>query len=177
MAWTNEDGIHEGWDAAEFPGSRFSVGSRGGGATVRRFPPGPGRLSAARGEPEELDGRTAIGWRALCECGWRGELWQRVATPGEHDPDNRRIHDPDPSPHGDAPAEVEDTLHREWIGHLEPQTLTAVRLEAQALEAAQVRLNAAVSAARQSGASWADIGAAVGITRQSAHERWAKTGL
>ncbi|MGW4644083.1 hypothetical protein ACWEN6_36580 [Sphaerisporangium sp. NPDC004334] len=38
----------------------------------------------------------------------------------------------------------------------------------------QTRLNTAVLAAREAGHSWAEIGAAVGITRQSAHERWAR---
>uniref|UniRef100_UPI003F4912FE hypothetical protein n=1 Tax=Streptosporangium sp. CA-235898 TaxID=3240073 RepID=UPI003F4912FE len=171
MAWTNEDG-HDGWDAAEFPGNRFSVGSRGGGATVRHFPPGPGRLPAAQGEPEEVDGRTAIGWRGLCECGWRGALWERVATRAEHDAASRRIYDPDPSPYGDAPREVEDALHAEWNGHLEPETLTAVRIEAEAANAAQARLTEAVRAARRDGRSWTDIGSAVGTSRQAAHERW-----
>ncbi|MGW0590993.1 hypothetical protein [Streptosporangium sp. NPDC002607] len=83
MAWTNEDGIHEGWDAAEFDRDRFSVGSGGGGAWARQFAAGPGPLQR-EGEPETVDGRTAIGWRSMCECGWRGQLWERVATPGEH---------------------------------------------------------------------------------------------
>ena len=34
------------------------------------------------------------------------------------------------------------------------------------------RLNKTVAAAKSVGASWADIGRAVGISRQSAHERW-----
>ncbi|WP_433258316.1 hypothetical protein ACQPYK_23140 [Streptosporangium sp. CA-135522] len=100
-----------------------------------------------------------------CGSGW---------PPGEHDPAGRRIHDPDPSPYGDAPAEVADALHAEWIGHLTPQTLTAVRIEARALNDAHTRLDDAVRAAREDGRSWADIGAAVGISRQSAHERWAQ---
>ena len=35
------------------------------------------------------------------------------------------------------------------------------------------RLDKTVAAAKAAGASWADIGRAVGISRQSAHERWA----
>jgi hypothetical protein len=35
------------------------------------------------------------------------------------------------------------------------------------------RLGKTVAAAKSAGASWADIGRAVGISRQSAHERWA----
>ncbi|MER6830851.1 hypothetical protein ABT352_32995 [Streptosporangium sp. NPDC000563] len=124
MGWSNEDGEHEGWDAAQFPDGGLSVGSGGGGALARQFAPGP-LHGQHRGEPETVDGRTAIGWRGLCECGWRGQLWERVATPGEHDPDRRRIYDIDPSPYGDAPGEVGDAIHVEWKGHLEPESLSA----------------------------------------------------
>ncbi|MFD8533886.1 AsnC family protein [Streptosporangium canum] len=174
MAWTNEDGIHDGWDAAEFAGDRFSVGAGGGGVTVWRFAPGPGPLRETGERETEVDGRTAIGWRALCQCGWRGELWQKVATPGEHDPAHHRVYDPDPCSWGSAPTGLEEAMHREWRGHLEPETLTAVRIEARALADAHARLDDAVRAAREDGRSWADIGAAVGISRQSAHERWAQ---
>lgn len=37
-----------------------------------------------------------------------------------------------------------------------------------------VALDRAVAAARSAGASWADIGRAVGITRQSAQARWTR---
>lgn len=33
------------------------------------------------------------------------------------------------------------------------------------------------AAAKASGATWADIGTAVGITRQTAHERWSSQEL
>ncbi|MFD8560597.1 hypothetical protein ACFV1N_25270 [Streptosporangium canum] len=105
------------------------------------------------------------------------DLYEARSLPGvdlEHRAANARIHDPDPSPYGDAPAEVEDAMHREWIGHLEPELLTAVRIKAQAFSAAQAHLTEAMRAARRDGRSWADIGAAVGISRQSAHERWAQ---
>lgn len=74
-----------------------------------------------------------------------------------------------------TPADVEEAIHREWRDHLEPETLAAVHTEAQAASAAQARLTEAVREARRDGRSWADIGSAVGITRQSAHERWAQT--
>lgn len=54
------------------------------------------------------------------------------------------------------------------------QRLADVATEAAGLSAADDRLTEAVRAARTAGASWADIGGAVGIARQSAHERWAK---
>lgn len=174
MGWMTDDSEHEGWDAAEFPGDRYSTGTAGGGALVRRFPPDPGPLRD-QGEPEKgVDGREAIGWRGLCECGWRGPLWQRVATPAEHDPAERRIYHPGLDQYGDAPEDVTRAIRNEWSAHLEPETLTAVRRQAQEVAAAQARLTDAVRAARADGRSWADIGAAAGITRQAAHERWAR---
>jgi hypothetical protein len=57
MSYQTDDGLHEGWDAAEFPDGRFSVGSQNGGAMVRFIGPGLD-VDAGRGV---LDGRTAIG--------------------------------------------------------------------------------------------------------------------
>lgn len=43
----------------------------------------------------------------------------------------------------------------------------------QLIEKAQAALAPAVSAARNDGATWQDIANAIGVTRQSAHERFA----
>jgi hypothetical protein len=173
VGYQSDDGLHEGWAAADFGDGRFSVGSAGGGAMVRRFVPGP--LSGQHeGEPDVgVDGRTAVGWRGLCECGWRGPMWQRVATPAEHDPDRHRVFDPDPSMYGDPPAnaagvdglrlvDVEDAIWREWCEHLPPPSLTVVREAAAELRRAQARLDEAVRAARHAGCSQADIDREVG---------------
>lgn len=40
------------------------------------------------------------------------------------------------------------------------------------LRQAEHALDTAVAGAREAGLSWAQIGAALGISRQSAHERW-----
>ncbi|WP_030925502.1 hypothetical protein [Streptosporangium amethystogenes] len=116
MVWETDDCAHEGWAAAEFSDGRVSVGSETGGAVVVRWGP--------EGEAEPaglLDGRDAVGWCAVCECGWRGPLWARVATPAEHDAERRRVHAA-PGLHGDAPDDVEDALRREWTDHLGPAT-------------------------------------------------------
>lgn len=174
MGWYREDDTgrgHEGWDAAVFaPGNRFSVGTGGGGALVRAFGPG-GR----EGELEEgVDGRTAIGWCGVCECGWRSPLWARVGTEQEHAPAARRIWWPDIDQYGDAPDDVAAAIYAEWCEHLRHDPLDAVRTEARAVEEAQSRLTVAVHVAREAGKSWSEVGVAVGITRQSAHERWAR---
>ena len=93
MSYQTDDGLHEGWEAAEFPDGRFSVGSGNGGALVRFLRP---ELDTDA-EPGVLDGRTAIGWRGVCECGWRGPLWERVTDPMQHDLSARKVFDPAPS--------------------------------------------------------------------------------
>lgn len=180
MGWQSEDGKHEGWEAAQFPGDRLSFGATGGrtgGAMVVRYDLATGRRVEEYDplNPIVVDGRDAVGWRGICECGWVGPLWQRVDSAEEHDLAARRIHAPDVDDlqYGDAPEEVEEAIYWEWRAHLEPETLTAVREHAQAVSAAQGRLTIAVHEARQAGASWADIGTAAGISKQSAHERWA----
>lgn len=50
--------------------------------------------------------------------------------------------------------------------------LTEVEAAAAAASQARLRLDAAAALARHSGASWADIGRAAGMARQSAQERW-----
>lgn len=176
MSYQTDDGKHEGWDAAEFPDGRFSVGSGDGGTLVRFVGPD---LDASDVLADDLgrgvvDGRTAIGWRGLCECGWRGPLWRKVADTGQHDPAAHRIYDAAPSVYGDAPGGIEDAIYQEWRGHLPPQSLADVRAAAEDMRKAEDRLDDAVRRARQDGSSWADIGDAAGIARQSAHERWAK---
>jgi hypothetical protein len=176
MSYQTDDGLHEGWDAAEFPDGRFSVGSGDGGTLVRFVGPD---LDADDVLADDLgrgvlDGRTAIGWRGLCGCGWRGPLWRKVADTGQHDLAAYRVYDPAPSVYGDAPAGIEDAIYQEWLGHLPAPALIDVRAAAEDVRKAETRLDDAVARARADGSSWADIGDAAGITRQSAHERWSR---
>jgi hypothetical protein len=171
MGWQTDDGDHEGWDAAEFPGGLFSVGSMNGGAMTR--PLGPGGKMDHSGDPVVVDGRTAIGWRGLCECGWQGPLWQRVATIDEHDLAARRIWAPDLREYGDTPAEVEDAIYHEWRGHLPPRTLGEVREQAGITRHAEDALAKAVALARADGCSWDQIADAAGLlTARQAEDRW-----
>jgi hypothetical protein len=166
MSYQSDDGQHEGWEAAVFSGGRFSVGAEHEGVRVTR---------AIGDEAELIDGRTAIGWRGVCTCGWRGPLWERVTDPLEHDLAARKVFDPDPSEWADIPAGfLEDTIHHEWLRHLPPASLAEVRAAAEDVHKADYRLDEAVARARADGCSWADVGDAAGITRQSAHERWGR---
>lgn len=185
MGWQTDDGEHEGWEAGVYPGGRVSTGSGGdgaGGIGAMVRPVGPDGRVRYDGDAAFVDGRQVLGWRAICTCGWHGPLWERVDDPAGHDLAARRVHHPaftvgggtrDHRVFGSPPDEVEDALHDEWIEHVRPhQRLTEVADAADAVTDATERLTRAVHAARDAGASWTDIGRAVGITRQSAHERW-----
>ncbi|SDU76806.1 hypothetical protein [Jiangella alkaliphila] len=61
----------------------------------------------------------------------------------------------------------------EWRVHVAPAVaVSEVEQAADDVVAANGRLNEAVAAARAAGATWERIGAAVGITRRAANERW-----
>jgi hypothetical protein len=111
------------------------------------------------------------GWQSRCDCGWRGRVWERVAGESGTDLAALRVASVDSF----LPEAVEDgPFFDEWAGHVEPVDAVArlVVLQ-QEVQAATARLDEGVGFARLTGASWADIGRAVGMSRQSAHERWA----
>jgi hypothetical protein len=143
--------------------------------------------TAADGTDIPWDERPAsgvVGWRVSCDCkgrsqAWHGRRWDRADV---HD---RRLSVPDDDAAEDLmfaeDSWVTDLLYDEWLRHLgevyaspaSPQ-LIAVRDAARAAQEARTRLDDAVAAARAAGASWAGIGEAAGISRQSAHERWGR---
>lgn len=182
MGWTTDDGKHEGWAAPTFTDG--ALGSGWGAPPAERLgreltAEDYGVLVAWIGQRElEYDEwqyrpeAEVTGWVAACGCGWRGTPWTRVADPAEQNVADRRAY----SGGGDfdqAPREVEDACHAEWHEHVRPhQVLADIVGLADAHAEIGRRLADAVGRARAVGASWADIGAAAGMTRQSAHERW-----
>ena len=58
------------------------------------------------------------------------------------------------------------------IDRLRTDALTAARTAAERLEAAEADLEATIARALHWGASWAQIGDTLGVTRQSAHRRF-----
>lgn len=77
-----------------------------------------------------------------------------------------------------APGDMADVLERRRriVDELDAQARQAVETVAEtaaALGLASQRLDLAVRHARAAGASWADVGRAVGISRQAAQQRWA----
>ena len=86
----------------------------------------------------------------------------------------RRVYAPDTDVHADERPEVAEAARAVWRRqHLDPIDVDdEIQAAVEARRDADVRLDAAVAKARLLGRSWADIGAAAGMTRQSANERW-----
>ena len=181
MGWViDRDGLreHEGYAAFVVADGRTTGTSTGGGVLIR-LPDSEDRAAAAwaagRAPVNEdtyefvpWDG--VVAWQTRCECGWTGKRWERSTTlPGEyggHDPEDAFL------PDGET---VEARAMQDWDSHVGPlDQLGGVSDAAGELEKARQRLDQAVREARAGGASWADIGRAAGMTRQSAHERWGR---
>jgi len=182
MSWQTDDGKHEGWAAQTFADG--GLGSGLGSPTARELGREP-RAEDYGVLVSRIDGRElayddwqyrpeaeVTGWVSVCECGWRGTPWTRVTIPAEQNLTARRAYTV-PGDLGDSPREVEDACHAEWKEHIRPHLVLAevADLAEQHTDVGR-RLADAVGRARAVGATWTDIGAAAGITRQSAHERW-----
>ncbi|MFJ9558375.1 hypothetical protein ACIRPH_31595 [Nocardiopsis sp. NPDC101807] len=100
------------------------------------------------------------GWQAGCECG----TWTSMRSYDRAD---------HPSPNGTEPSQVEEWLSCAWEEHV---LIDVPELRLHTLAARRSGTAAAVDAEVQTlrvrGVPWERIGAAVGMTRQSAWERW-----
>jgi hypothetical protein len=172
MGWVSTDNEHEGWAACVAPDGRLSGSSSGEGMLFRGI---SGRYKRDKMMPDYdvVPDAEIVGWRGQCTCGWQGQMWERVISPADADFQHRRDYvSPEDSAH--ASLRVEDAIHDEWKAHIGPsEALLGVEAAAREYNQAGHRLDKTVAAAKAAGASWADIGRAVGISRQSAHERWA----
>jgi hypothetical protein len=171
MGWISSDNEHEGWAAPVAPDGRLSASSSAAGMHVHgitgRWPQDP-QLD----DYEIVPDKEIIGWRGACDCGWRGGLWERTGSPEDSDHSRRRDYLASEE-FADASGDVEDAIHQEWMAHIAPaEAVLGVEAAAREHQQAGARLDKTVAAARAAGASWADIGKAAGISRQSAHERW-----
>jgi hypothetical protein len=174
VTWQTEDGGHEGWVAARFADGAISGSTGPAGYRISYLADG-----TEVGDRDEWRADDAVvGWVGACTCGWRSRPWDRVATRTDEDVTARRAFGDYVTPDGrmlfDEDRDVvTDAVHAEWRTHVQPHQALA-DVAALAREHAEVghQLADAVGRARAVGASWTDIGAAAGITRQSAHERW-----
>lgn len=171
MVWDMGDGVHEGSLCAVVPDGRTSL-RLGGGVVLVSGVTGLYQRHPDMPDHEIVPDDEVSGWRAMCACGWRGPVWVRVSTSTRTDTSKRRAFVPFL---GDAvpSIDVDDALRQEWKAHAGPASaLSELEAAARAVERAQERLDRGVRAARKAGVSWAGVGSAVGVTRQSAHTRW-----
>lgn len=169
MAWDLGDGVHVGKLGVVLPDRR--VGSR--------VEPGRIRVEGVTGQYlrdpqrrgfELVPDHLAVGWQAHCECGWSGNPWNRVGSnhqiPGTGRSAKALIGSP-----AIPPLHLEETAMEEWRRHV---LSWGVVMAAQSLRRASERLDHTVAAARTAGLTWEEIGRDAGITRQAAHQRWAR---
>lgn len=161
MGWQTESSTHhEGWTAPVLPDGRMASGSTRGAVLVGN---------------DAIPQDQVVAFRATCECGWTGALWTRAAEPGAADEPSRQIYTATGF-NDDVPEHVEQLMWREWRDHVDPiERIADVEDAATRYAEAGTRLTETVLAARRVGATWAEVGKAVGITRQTAHVRWSGT--
>lgn len=176
MGWMVEAGgeAHEGYVAWLAPDGRATGGSRLDGVVFMNPRWAYGADESV--EPFDLTVPWAevTGWRVQCECGWRGTTWQRDEATNDDPTEEQLDADHMLLPDGRT---LEDVGHEEWKQHVQPLTAAeSVRSASAAARDAVAALDEAVAAARAGNppATWEQIGRAVGISRQSAHERWAR---
>lgn len=166
MGWSGP-GEHEGWIVPLFADGLEGEGTSSARGILVRDP------ATNTGKEDWRPYAAVVGWAAGCECGWRGRPWTRVVSSAQADRARRLLAaDVD---WADLDQIDETLIIDEWRNHIAPwQSVEAVEDASAESRAAGERLDEAVRAARRSGASWADIGRATGMTRQSANERWSR---
>lgn len=192
MSWTTDDGQHEAYLVAEFADGQRATGTSGAGVPDDQIIVGteyegePGAIANTRYTTRPA--AEVIGWRVVCNCRtgvydtwsetktWMSDLLVRVPSAALEDVPAGRIYAAD----GDVidvdfRDDVADMATNRWHSeHLDgPQALTRIRDARGRLAAADQELDGAVRDARAAGESWEAIGRAAGITRQTAHQRWA----
>ena len=169
MNWDLGDGFHVGQVGVVLPDGRVGT----------RQEPDHIRVEGVTGhhirEPgnsgfELVPEASAAGWRAQCECGWSGEIWNRTDSAYQIQGTPRSAKGLIGSP-AIPPLHLEQAVMQEWRRHV---LSWGVEMAARSLQRAAKRLDEAVDAARTAGLTWTDIGRDTGMTRQAAHQRWAR---
>ena len=158
-------------------------------ATARASLPVRNRMAALGSDVVLRPTAEIVGWLLRCDCrrwdssdlytsevsAWTDPVrWARVPSTSLEDLAGHRVFAPDTDVHADERPEVAEAARAVWQReHLDPIDVDdEIRAAADARRNADAQLDAAVAKARRLGRSWADIGAAAGMTRQSANERW-----
>lgn len=160
MGRLSEAGEHEGHVACVLADGRIATGTRQDGVSIE----GPATAAdKAAGYPVDqwavvtVPWSQVARWQVRCACGWSGRSREAYEVEGTRD----------------VPSVVEDDLEPEWLTHVAPHG--ALRLLAELVDDARAldrRIEEQVHLARFGGASWTQVGAAVGMTKQGAQQRW-----
>ncbi|WP_217707801.1 hypothetical protein [Nonomuraea rhodomycinica] len=119
--------------------------------------------------------RAFIGYQAACSCGWADGRRHPPTPEGAKQAEDRWTRHAGPLLLAAPPnwLVVKSNLLCEQVANLTGERpLAALTLLSQVESWQRALLDRAVAAAREGGASWSEIGDAMGISKQAAHERF-----
>lgn len=187
MSWRDDSMRHEGFATAVFADGMHAAGSSLGKIYLST----PDGNAVYDEKTEEFAWRPPsmiVGWKVICECTADSEngnttytvldqLWTRVYNPADEDLRAYRIYagppDDEEAEYAPERPDVEKLMHEQWRAHVRPDAHAGILSNLHTeVQDAIARLNDAVQLARRDGLSWAQIGRATRMSRQSARERW-----
>ncbi|MFG2072423.1 hypothetical protein [Nonomuraea maritima] len=117
-----------------------------------------------------------VGYQATCSCGWTDRRRYPATPEGAKEAEYRWWSRHAAPTSAQAPPNwlvvKSDLLCRQIVNLAGERPLAALALLAQVESWQRTLLDQAVTAARKNGASWAEVGQAMGVSKQSAHERF-----
>ncbi|GAA3138356.1 hypothetical protein GCM10010466_31620 [Planomonospora alba] len=120
--------------------------------------------------------KTFVGYQAACSCGWTDQRRFPATPEGTKEAEYRWwSRHAAPLLAAAPPAELvtrSNLLCERIVTLAAERPLAALTLLSQMEGWQRTLLEHAVAGAREAGASWAQVGAAMGISKQSAHERF-----
>jgi hypothetical protein len=125
--------------------------------------------------PHPVEGTEPVGYRAMCTCGWIGASDYPPADEGKMSATSDWAQHMKPLWATAPPRWLlnRSEAFRDSLAELVEQwPLQALGVLAELERWHRPLVAEAVAQARSDGASWVEIGAALGITKQSAHERF-----
>lgn len=182
MGWIAEDHRHELDFAAVFADGSLGSAQTPTGVLISHSPDGR-PVSDSASERQTRPQEEVTGWVLCCVHYLDSESvatmerlaeWKRVDAPGEDWPEQGLPYSEVGSEMlVETRADLDDLLAGIWHSHLYPMDPhEVISAAAERVEHATLTLDEAVRCGRTAGLTWAEIGRATGITRQSAHERW-----
>ncbi|RJL33359.1 hypothetical protein D5H75_11225 [Bailinhaonella thermotolerans] len=120
--------------------------------------------------------RDFVGYLAACSCGWTDRRQHPPTPEGAKEAETQWLRRHATPLLAAAPPSwlvVKSNVLCELIVNLAAERpLAALKLLSQVESWQRTLLDQAVAAARRNGASWAEVGEAMGISKQAAHERF-----